>query len=505
MSDLSQSLTSYFKLLGSVQTDPALLYLSRKEIKDSLRRYPTQTLDELSTLVDTMIDIPGYSLIKSLIDSCQVELSHGSTPLETDTTAISKINHYLNQTYGDYIYYKDNTLELQNRSKWLKIISGNPLTVTIKTDKDCDIVEYGDHVTRMQALSQHRPERLHQFIVPKWRPQTNLFTPITSLKPVNLDSILQDNLDIPIHRQPLKGFNYNYLETDEMGANPIKLRLPNQHKRAFNLNADGEFMTTENVLHMPIKLSTAVADNLNRDGRCLANGRAFDDHTLYIPDEIAESQDVLDLIYYNVAIEHQLDPERLRNNMILLTLRVEDLLPGTTLGQSGWHVDGHQGAERLQMNGEKVEIDRTYCISNTLSTQVTDMRLNLEPVKQRAKQDGLTLDQYNLQDIIQKSVISAEQEANRQNKTIITEVGDNVLFYANPYMIHQSRTNTTTSTVKRSFYRLLFTRDERDRIGDTISPIIGPCYPFKIKNVTDIQQLPLDVQVTGKICSSFDK
>ena len=40
--------------------------------------------------------------------------------------------------------------------------------------------------------------------------------------------------------------------------------------------------------------------------------------------------------------------------------------------------------------------------------------------------------------------------------------------------------------------------DERDRIGDTVSPTIGPTFPFKIKTVTDIYQLSDYVQVKYK-------
>ena len=150
-----------------------------------------------------------------------------------------------------------------------------------------------------------------------------------------------------------------------------------------------------------------------------------------------------------------------------------------------------------------MSIDRVYCISNTLSTQATDMRLDLQPVRDMAIRDGLTLDQYNLQDIIQKSVTNCERQANLQNMTIITNAGDNKLFYANPYMIHQSSCNNTDKPIKRSFLRLLVSEDERDRIGDTISPQIGPCYPFKIKNIVDILQLPDHVYVEGKRNTTF--
>ena len=178
------------------------------------------------------------------------------------------------------------------------------------------------------------------------------------------------------------------------------------------------------------------------------------------------------------------------------TLRVGELSKLQSLGNTGWHVDGHQGAERLQMDGTKMPIDRVYCMSNVLPTQVTDLRLDLNPVRQKARSKLMTLDQFNLQDIIQKTVEKAEADAQEHGETIITTAGENCLFYANPYVLHQSPVNNSDKIVRRSFVRFLYTVDERDRIGDTVSPVIGPCYPFKIKTITDILQLPSDIQVS---------
>ena len=179
-----------------------------------------------------------------------------------------------------------------------------------------------------------------------------------------------------------------------------------------------------------------------------------------------------------------------------LKLRMGEMSKSQSLGNTGWHVDGHQGAERLQMDGTKMPIDRVYCMSNVLPTQLTDLRLDLNPVCQKAHSKLMTLDQFNLQDIIQKTVEKAEADAQEHGETIITTAGENCLFYANPYVLHQSPVNNSDKIVRRSFVRLLYTVDERDRIGDTVSPVIGPCYPFKIKTITDILQLPSDIQVS---------
>ena len=116
-------------------------------------------------------------------------------------------------------------------------------------------------------------------------------------------------------------------------------------------------------------------------------------------------------------------------------------------------------------------------------TQVTDLCLDLNPVRQKARSKLMTLDQFNLQDIIQKTVEKAEADAQEHGETIITTAGENCLFYANPYVLHQSPINNSDNIIRRSFVRLLYTVDERDRIGDTVSPVIGPCYPFKIKTI----------------------
>lgn len=157
------------------------------------------------------------------------------------------------------------------------------------------------------------------------------------------------------------------------------------------------------------------------------------------------------------------------------------------------------------MDGKKVPIDRVYGIANNLPTHITDLRLNLDPVRQEAAKQGLSLDQFNIQDIIQKTVVKAEQEANARGKSYLTNAGVNNLFYVNPYVLHQAPQNPYMKPINRTFLRLLFSVDERDRIGDTVSPCIGPTFPFKIKTITDIYQLPNSVDVSYKPGSEYER
>lgn len=257
------------------------------------------------------------------------------------------------------------------------------------------------------------------------------------------------------------------------------------HDRGFNMCDDGHtFQCAESVLHMPIKLSRVVADNLNRMGRTTVDGQPFDPMTLYIPPALEASVDLVRFVHHTMSLEHAIDPERLVNSLLLVSLRVGELAPGERLGMGGWHVDGHQGAERIQPNGSKVPTDRAYFISNALGTLYTPHRLDLDPVRALAARHGLTLDQFNLQDIIQKSMETHTPE--------IREALPNTLYYLNPYMLHQSQANPGPKSVRRSFLRLLYSVDERDRVGDTINPVTGPCFSFKIKTITDIVQLPAD-------------
>jgi hypothetical protein len=500
MGQLVTQLGAQFERMTDVQ-----LYTMRGDVKKQLIEMNEEDFKWLHHHVDKLRPVLRgifYSVVAQKINIANgVAPQHTSdTEQATAKTKTLELNECLQNIYKDYINFAPNVDVAQQTQRWLSIASGNATSVSIEENDDAYVVSYGDHVTRMQALSKKAPEKKHMFIIPKWTPFEyeaskhaipNILTRDTTT--FSIDDCLENNADITTITRDLTGFDYTYLENNERGSKPVQIKCPFNFTDGFNICADGEFQTDIQVLHMPVKLSTVIANTLNESGRRLPNGDLFDDETLYIPPQLLQSDDVMNVLHHAIKMERAINSDRLKKNLLLLTLRSGVLEPTESLGQGGWHIDGHQGAERIQNDGQKVPTDRVYCISNCLSTKMTDLRLNLDPVRTYAQSVGLTLDQFNIQDIIQKSVERAEQELQQEGNTCMTNAGDNVLFYANPYMLHKSRENHGMAAVKRSFLRLLFTVDERDRIGDTISPIIGPCYPFKIKNIVDILQLPKEV------------
>ena len=489
------------------------LYYARKSLKEQLRQYSDTTLQEIATvlLAETDANVDGASVLFGIIGSVRAQREQTSALIPAYSPALTtkkvQFENFLYSNYRPFLHYPNlSHHEAETTAqKWLHLFSGELMSLNM--DVNGKWVEYGDHVTRMQAISGQREERKHFFSVPDLgRAEKFLRLRIPDLSvqdPTLLERTLAEisKEDKAIVCQDLYGFDYTNLERKTCGHHavilPDELQLQNERhgERGFNTNEDGTWQIDVSVLHMPLKLSQAMVEQFNAEGRRLPDGAEFRADEVYIPEKLAQGADFMSLVKQTLVTEYQLNPERLRNNFLLVTLRVGELTQSQSLGNTGWHVDGHQGAERLQMDGSKMPIDRVYCMSNTLPTQITDLRLDLDSVRSKARSKLMTLDQFNLQDIIQKTVEKAENEAQQQGRTIATTAGENRLFYANPYIIHQSPVNPTEQPIRRSFVRLLYTVDERDRIGDTVSPITGPCYPFKIKTITDIMQLPADVDV----------
>ena len=55
-------------------------------------------------------------------------------------------------------------------------------------------------------------------------------------------------------------------------------------------------------------------------------------------------------------------------------------------------------------------------------------------------------------------------------------------------MVHKAKVNTGPP-IKRTFLRILVSPFKRDRLGDTVNPVIGPLWRFKIKTITDIHEM----------------
>lgn len=415
-----------------------------------------------------------------------LRMTNSSDPTNNTTNILGKeykdnmdvINKLLFEEYSKFLRYPNINSEDKQvlYKKWLNVLSGSIDHVKVIKNPQETIIYYSDHVTRMQKIIYNKDEELQKFVIPQFSNKEFVALNIDDIaKNTNLDTI-PDEL-----KRDLKPFNYVNLENTNEGHIPILLDMKFED---FNNECDG---VNVSCLHMPIKISKSFADNFNNEGRRDPNGNMFDHNLLYIPAEFAK-KDMLDLLKYSVAMEVNINRERLDSNFILLTFRTDNLEPSQSLGKTGWHIDGHQGVERIQKDGKKVAIDRVYCVSNTLPTQYSDIRLDLSQIRNLAECESLTLDQYNIQSIIQQTV----QKADKECKTVIHEAPENRVFYANPYVIHQSQVNNTQAPIKRHFARVLFSVDERDRIGDTVSPIFGPIYPFKIKQIIDIKQPPTD-------------
>ena len=47
--------------------------------------------------------------------------------------------------------------------------------------------------------------------------------------------------------------------------------------------------------------------------------------------------------------------------------------------------------------------------------------------------------------------------------------------------------------ITRTFARILFSTFTRNRLGDSINPVLGPIYPLKIKTIKDIHEIPSEI------------
>ena len=469
------------------------LYYGKATIQNEIRTNPQfteETLVNLSNNLLNMIDTnPDEYLVLILGVVCgeririqNLRLCDGNN--KDDTSILGKeyknnidiLNKLLFDEYQKYLRFPNVSEEEKNRlyKKWLNILSGSMNHVKIVKNPNETIIYYSDHVSRMQMTIYNKKEELQKFVIPQFKNDKFIM--------LNIDDIANNTIlnHIPNElKLDLNPFNYVNLESTKEGYKPTILDLEFE-----DFNKDQISMS---CLHMPIKISKSFADNFNNEGRRDPNGNRYDHNCLYIPIEFAQP-DMIKLLKYSVAMECKINRERLDSNFILLTFRTDNLKNDESLGKTGWHIDGHQGVERIQKDGNKVPIDRVYCVSNTLPTEYSDIRLDLSPIRELAKSEMLTIDQYNIQSIIQHTV----QKAEKDQHNVIHEAPKNKVFYANPYVIHQSQVNKTSVPIQRHFARVLFSVDERDRIGDTVSPIFGPIYPFKIKQIIDIKQPPND-------------
>lgn len=165
---------------------------------------------------------------------------------------------------------------------------------------------------------------------------------------------------------------------------------------------------------------------------------------------------------------------------MFLSISDSDVLPNNTHRRGGWHIDGHQGYERLIKSDIKHLTDRQYILCNTLSTEFYPMKFDFSDIKKNHK-----LDSINIQSIIEMMTFTQEIV----KPELISTIKTNEINFLTPYMVHRGQINNTTNAIKRKFIRLICSTYSRDRLGNTINPIFGPLNPMKIKTITDIYEL----------------
>jgi hypothetical protein len=340
-------------------------------------------------------------------------------------------------------------------------------------------LSYDDHVTRIKVKGRNLDTAL--FSLPSLSDSQ-----FVTLKLPELPSCTTDLLAIidahPQLKTPPGYFDYVNMEREPALNKPVCVGLPEGYGRDYIFNQ--EELLVENVLHLPIKISTEKARELSKEGRILANtaNEAISCAEVYLPKELSYLKPFIEHV---CQIEKVCNPDFIEQFYIFLSVSHSMIAPGSTQRRGGWHIDGHQGYERLQKNGKKLPCDRQYLIANVLPTQTISCQFNFDKVRDYCRLNLCDLDSVNMQDVIEQQASSVESKEN------VTTLAVNRLSFLNPYMVHRAVFNPFDQPIKRTFVRILFSVFPRDRLGDSVNPVLGPLYPLKIKTIRDIHELPI--------------
>lgn len=341
-------------------------------------------------------------------------------------------------------------------------------------------ISYDDHVSRIKAQGTLLHTAL--FHLPCLSDLGYEEINLTELDPCSVSLLEIINKSPQLNSIP-KPFDYSAMEQDIHLNKPVCVGLPKQYGDNYVFN-EAESLT-ENVLHLPIKVSASKARELTKEGRVLAHSNnLIGCEKIYLPENLRY---LSDLIKYACQIEQQCNPEFINQYYIFLSISHSVIPPGNIQRRGGWHIDGHQGYERLQKNGEKLPCDRQYLISNVLPTQSISSQFNFDKIRQYCKKNYSDLDSINMQDVIEQQASYFESDTN------VSTLVPNKLNFLNPYMVHRAVCNDSEKPIKRTFARLLFSTFTRNRLGDSINPVLGPVYPLKIKTIKDIHEIPAEL------------
>jgi hypothetical protein len=279
-------------------------------------------------------------------------------------------------------------------------------------------------------------------------------------------------------------YTYKKMEDEEFMLlnQPVDIGLPpSVDAKNFIFNENGA--VTENVLHLPVKLSKSKCDELNAQGRVTIDGEEFSEAKCYLPVELASLEP-----FIKHAIENELlyNPLFIDQYYLFLSVSHGYVQPTEMQRRGGWHVDGHQGYERIQTSGIKLPTDRQYTISNALPTEYVTQAFRFDKLREYLDKECCSMDSVNFQHVLEAHVNREIVARGREN--CVKAATPNTMTFFNPYVVHKAAVNETDKPVMRTFLRLLFGVYPRDRLGDSFNPILGPIFPMKIKVITDIHE-----------------
>jgi len=329
--------------------------------------------------------------------------------------------------------------------------------------------EYADHVSRIRTYQGDKPLGIMKFTVPDLDP---------SYQELKLDDLDQNFDDSTFSNScaTRKPEPYDYSRYEVLDPNNLPTDVYPSLDREETSVALGQ--TYQNVLHMPIKICQRIEANLAREERLCHRGKRITKNNIYLPDEFKPFQS---LINRAIQCELKYNPNFIDQYNIFLSVSSGTVDSGESQRRYGWHVDGHQGFERLQSNGIKLPTDRQYIISNVLGTEYLDHQFDLTKLRKYCRENYCTMDDVNFQDVVEFYVSQISDNE-------IHTLPDNQLTFLNPYMVHRAQLNPG-DPVHRTFIRILCSVYDRNRLGDTFNPSIGPVYPMKIKTIEDIHEI----------------
>ncbi len=377
----------------------------------------------------------------------------------------------------NYIHmHHDKADKIHKVRKYYSYVKGHSGAIKIQ---DTNTISYDDHLTRIRTPDEkiktacfHKPNLSADHFSTYHINQANAETKYKIKQLLKKYPYLGD---IP------KPFEYFAMEANASLLPPANIGLPPEieNDKHFFFNFGNQM--TENVLHMPIKISKSKAHELKKEGRTLIDGISEISHQdFYLPKELSYAHA---FIKYICNIESELNPCFLDDYYIFLTVNNTMVPTNGMQRRGGWHIDGHQGHERMQKNGEKLPCDRQYIICNVLPTESIQCQMDFSEVREYCRRQFCHMDSVNMQDVIERSIAKIPEDQRK-----MTTIDANQLFFLNPYMIHKAKINHGPP-IRRTFMRILCSTFTRNRLGDTINPVLGPVYPLKIKTITDIHEI----------------